>query len=170
VAPGLRATVSTVFVLGVCLGLVPWQMRQLDAAIGVPVGTLLTYGGAFLFVAGAGLLFAGAYYLKRRGEGAPLAMNPPRRMVVAGPYAYLQHPMLSGFLAMALGEALWLHSPSVTVYAVLLGLLTNVFAIYVEEPRLEKRFGEDYRAYQEVTPRWLPFGGRAQERPSSSAE
>jgi protein-S-isoprenylcysteine O-methyltransferase Ste14 len=170
VAPGLRVAVSTVFILGVLLGLVPWQVRQFDAAIVVSIGTLLTYGGVFLFVAGAGLLFAGAYYLKRRGEGTPLAMSQPQRMVVAGPYAYLQHPMLSGFLAMALGEALWLHSPSVTAYAVLLGLLTNVFVIYVEEPRLEKRFGEDYRAYQDVTPRWLPFGGRARERPSASAE
>ena len=43
------------------------------------------------------------------------------------------------------------------VYALLLTVLANLYVIYIEEPGLEKRFGEDYRAYRAATPRWLPF-------------
>jgi len=78
-------------------------------------------------------------------------------MVVAGPYAYTQHPIMLGVLAMAFGEALWLRSPSLGVYALLLTVLINLYVVYIEEPGLEKRFGEDYRAYRAATPRWLPF-------------
>ena len=78
-------------------------------------------------------------------------------MVVAGPYAYTQHPIMLGVLAMALGEALWLRSPSLGVYALLLTVLINLYVVYIEEPGLEKRFSEDYRAYRAATPRWVPF-------------
>jgi len=43
------------------------------------------------------------------------------------------------------------------VYALLLTVLINLYVVYIEEPGLEKRFSEDYRAYRAATPRWLPF-------------
>ena len=156
-SPGLRTTLYAVFVLGVLLGYLPWQMLRLDAVMGKYLGTLLTYGGAFLFLAGALLLFSGAYYLVLRGEGTPLPLDPTKRMVVAGPYAHIQHPMALGLLSVAFAEALWLHSPSLGVYALLLTVLVNLYLTYIEEPGLEKRFGEDYRAYRTAVPRWLPF-------------
>jgi protein-S-isoprenylcysteine O-methyltransferase Ste14 len=156
-SPGLRTTLYAIFVLGVLLGYLPWQVLRLDAVIGEHLDTLLTYTGALLFVAGALLLFSGAYYLVLRGDGTPLPFDPTKRMVVAGPYAHIQHPMALGLLAMVFAEALWLHSPSLGVYALLLTLLVNLYLTYVEEPGLERRFGEDYRAYRAAVPRWLPF-------------
>jgi protein-S-isoprenylcysteine O-methyltransferase Ste14 len=132
-------------------------MLQLDATIGESLDPILTYAGALLFMAGALLAFSGAYYLVRRGEGTPLPLDPPHRMVVAGPYAYIQHPIMLGVITMAVGEALWVHSPSLGMYALLLTVLINLYVVYIEEPNLEKRFGEDYRAYRAATPRWLPF-------------
>lgn len=159
-SPALRTALYAALVLGVLLGYLPWQVLRLDAVIGEYLGTLLTYGGALLFLAGAALLFSGAYYLVLRGNGTPLLFDPPQRLVVAGPYARLQHPMALGLLSMAIAEALWLHSPSLGAYALLLTVLLNLHLIYIEEPGLEKRFGEDYRAYRATVPRWLPFGRR----------
>jgi len=156
-SPGLRTTLYATLILGVLLGYLPWQALRLDTVVGESLGTILTYTGALLFIVGALLSFSGAYYLVRRGEGTPLPLDPPHRMVVAGPYAYTQHPIMLGVLAMALGEASWLHSPSLGVYALLLTVLINLYVVYIEEPGLEKRFSEDYRAYRAATPRWLPF-------------
>ncbi|HEV8718660.1 MAG TPA: isoprenylcysteine carboxylmethyltransferase family protein [Candidatus Binatia bacterium] len=156
-SPGLRTLIYAVLVLGVLLGYLPWQALRIDAIIGEYVGTLLTYGGGVLFVAGALLLFSGAYYLVLRGDGTPLPFDPPKRLVVAGPYARLQHPMALGLFSMAFAEALWFHSPSLGIYALLLTILVNLYLTYLEEPGLERRFGEDYRAYRAAVPRWLPF-------------
>jgi protein-S-isoprenylcysteine O-methyltransferase Ste14 len=156
-SPGLRTLIYAVLVLGVLLGYLPWQVLRLDTVIGEYVGTLLTYGGVSLFLAGALLLFSGAYYLVLRGDGTPLPFDPTKRLVVAGPYAHIQHPMTFGLLSMAFAEALWLRSPSLGIYALLLTMLVNLYLTYIEEPVLERRFGEDYRAYRAAVPRWLPF-------------
>src|SRR5215813_833105 len=156
-SPGVRTLIYAVLVLGVFLGYLPWQALRIDAVIGEHVGTLLTYGGGVLFAAGAVLSFSGAYYLVLRGDGTPLPFDPPKRLVVAGPYARLQHPMALGLLSMAFAEALWFHSPSLGIYALLLTILIKLYLAYVEEPGLERRFGEVYRAYRAAVPRWLPF-------------
>jgi protein-S-isoprenylcysteine O-methyltransferase Ste14 len=78
-------------------------------------------------------------------------------MVVAGPYARVQHPMMLGLLMVAYAEALWCYSVSLGLYAVLLTVLANIYLTYIEEPGLENRFGDDYRAYHTAVPRWLPL-------------
>lgn len=156
-SPGLRATAYATFILGVLLLYLPWQVLRLDAVIGDSLNTICAYSGAIGLTAGAVLAFSGAYYLVRRGEGTPLPLDPPRRMVVAGPYAHIQHPIFLGVLAMAFGEGLWFRSPSLIVYALLLTVLINLYVVYVEEPGLAKRFGQDYHAYRNAVPRWFPF-------------
>jgi protein-S-isoprenylcysteine O-methyltransferase Ste14 len=163
-SPSLRTLLYAVFVLGVLLGYIPWQALRLDEAVGRSLDTILTASAIVLFLGGALLLFFGAYYLVLRGDGTPFPLDPPKRLVVAGPYAYIQHPMVLGMLMMIFAEALWLHSPSIGLYALLLILLVNLYLTYIEEPGLEKRFGEDYRMYRNVVPRWLPF-----KRPPSEA-
>jgi protein-S-isoprenylcysteine O-methyltransferase Ste14 len=109
-----------------------------------------------LFVLGFVLSFSGVYYLIRRGGGTPLLYRATERLVVAGPYTYLQHPIFLGLLVMLFGEALWLHSPSIGIYAVVLAILSHWYVVSVEEPQLVQRFGADYRAYRRAVPRWLP--------------
>jgi protein-S-isoprenylcysteine O-methyltransferase Ste14 len=156
-SPTLRTILYAVLFLGFWLGYLPWQVLRLDAAIGQFLQAFLMYLGLLLFVLGAGLLFSGAYYLVLRGEGTPLPLDPPKRMVVAGPYARVQHPLMLGLLLVAFAEAFWFYSASLCLYAVLLVVLANLYLTYIEEPRLEKRFGDDYRAYRHAVPRWLPL-------------
>jgi protein-S-isoprenylcysteine O-methyltransferase Ste14 len=156
-SPGLRTLLYVSFVLGVLLGYLPWQVLRLDAVLSDYLGTILNTAGVVLFLFGAVMVFTGAYYLVLRGGGTPLPLDSTQRLVVAGPYAYIQHPMALGLLSLAFAEALWFHSPSLGVYALLLTVLINLYLTYIEEPGLEKRFGEDYRAYRNAVPRWLPF-------------
>jgi len=156
-SPAVRTTVYVVFVLGLLLLYLPWQLLRTEKEIAESLNPLMTYSGGLLFLAGAALTFSGAYYLVRRGEGTPLLFDPPHRLVVAGPYAHLQHPMLLGVLLMVCGEALWAQSLTLGLYALILIILANLYVVYLEEPGLAKRFGADYRAYQTAVPRWFPF-------------
>jgi protein-S-isoprenylcysteine O-methyltransferase Ste14 len=161
-SPRLRTLIYSIIILGLLLGYVPWQLLQLDAALGESLRSFLMYTGLLLFLLGALLTFSGAYYLVLRGDGTPFLFDPPKRMVVAGPYASMQHPMMLGLLLMVYAEALWFYSVSIILYAVVLTLLSDLYVTYIEEPRLTQRFGDDYRAYRAAVPRWLPFYRRGQ--------
>jgi protein-S-isoprenylcysteine O-methyltransferase Ste14 len=154
--PLLRTTLTVAIILVLLLGCVPAYVLRWDAHVRRALQPLLSYSGVVLLVSGFVVSFSGAYYLMRRGGGTPLMWREAQRLVVAGPYAYLQHPILGGLLMMAFGEALWLSSISVGIYVALLTMVSHYYVVYVEEPRLVQRFGRDYRAYQRAVPRWLP--------------
>ena len=91
-----------------------------------------------------------------RGQGTAAPWNPPRRLVVAGPYRHVRNPMITSVLAMLAGEALVTGSPAL---AVLLGVFFLVNAVYfplVEEKELARRFGREYLEYKKNVPRWWP--------------
>ena len=87
----LRATVYTLVIPGFLVGYLPWKLRLLEAAAPLPFSTLLSLLGFLLCLSGGALVFSAAYYLVRRGDGTPFPLDPPQRMVVAGPYAHIQH-------------------------------------------------------------------------------
>ena len=79
---------GTVF-LGLLVVYLPYfQVRRLDEHLSSFLAPLLRYGGIGLFVLGAALVFAAAYYLVRRGEGTPAPFDAPKKFVLAGPLSY----------------------------------------------------------------------------------
>ena len=154
-----RATVHTLLIPGFLTGYLPWKLRYFEAAGSFPpsVAWLLGLTGAALCMAGVALLVSSASYLLRRGDGTPFPLDPPVRMVVAGPYAHIQHPMLVGCLVVLVGQAVWCASTAVLTYAALLATVGVGYLRWIEEPELRRRFGVDYAAYQAATPRWLPL-------------
>ena len=155
--PRLHMTILTVFfILGVFLVYVPLHLRPLDKHWKDTLIPVFSYSGALVSIAGALLSLSGSYYLLRRGAGPSFVLTPPQKLVVACPYAHLQHPILLGGLAILIGEALWLWSLSIMIYSVLLALVSHYYVVRVEEPRLRQKFGTDYHAYQRAVPRWFP--------------
>lgn len=152
----LRATVYTLVIPGFLGGYLPWKLRPLEAATPLPFSILFSLLGFLLCLGGGALLFSAAYYLVRRGGGTPFPLDPPQRMVVAGPYAHIQHPMLCGLFAILCGQIVWFPSGHVLLYTVFLLLISRALVLHREEPTLRKRFGEDYVAYQAAIPRWVP--------------
>lgn len=120
------------------------------------LGLVFAVGGTLLGLAGAALLLSAAYYLRRRGEASPVSLTPPKRLVVSGPYAHVQHPMLLGVLCLGLGTAGGLRCVGLGLASIGFALMAHVFVILREEPALRQRFGDDYAAYQAATPRWFP--------------
>jgi len=90
------------------------------------------------------------------GRGTPAPFDPPRRLVVRGPYRYLRNPMyLGAFIALG-GAAMVYRSIPLAGYAGLFLLATHLFVVWYEEPTLAHLFGEEYQRYRAEVRRWLP--------------
>ena len=118
-------------------------------SLGVAAGLVCLALGVTLFVACL-RLFAG------EGEGTLAPWDPPRALVVSGPYRWVRNPMISGVIAVLLGEAFLLRSLPHLAWAVFFAALNLVYIPLVEEPGLTRRFGDAYRRYCENVPRVVP--------------
>ena len=140
--------------------LVPlWLARR--AAISLAIarsssGLVAQAAGLVLMLAGLTLFAASLRRLAAEGHGTLAPWDPPRELVVRGPYRHVRDPMISGVLLVLLGEALVLRSPSHLVWACAVLVINAVYIPLVEEPGLERRFGERYREYRRRVPRLLP--------------
>jgi protein-S-isoprenylcysteine O-methyltransferase Ste14 len=155
-----RTLGAIIFGLGLLLVVLPWQVLRLEEKTNARLSMVAVCSGGLLFLAGIGLAFSGAHYLVHRGGGTLWPLMPPRRMVVAGPYAHMQHPIWLGLLLVVCGEVLWMRSALLALYAVIVMILASWYVTTIEEPRLAHRFGADYQAYRNAVPRWLPFPRR----------
>lgn len=112
--------------------------------------------GIALVVAGSALALGCILTFSLVGKGTPAPFDPPRHLVVTGPYRYLRNPMyLGAFLALS-GAALVYRSLALLGYAVLFLVATHLFVVGYEEPTLARTFGDQYRAYQKRVHRWVP--------------
>ncbi len=114
--------------------------------------------GAIPLLAGAALMLACVWRFGSQGEGTPAPFDPPRRLVVAGPYRYVRNPMYWGMALFLVGEAALFADASVrlVLYGAALVSGVNLFLRLYEEPSLRRRFGDDYARYCSNVGRWLP--------------
>ena len=128
---------------------VGWGLDGAAAALPVALGVALIAAGLAIW-AWTVRLFA------RIGEGTLAPWDATRHLVVEGPYRHVRNPMITGVLAVLLGEAALLGSPDILVWAALFFAINAVYFPLIEEPGLERRFGDEYREYRRNVPRWLP--------------
>ncbi len=91
-----------------------------------------------------------------RGKGTLAPWDPPKHLVVEGPYRYVRNPMISGVLFVLIGEALLLRSWAHGQWALLFLVINLVYIPLSEEPQLEARFGASYAEYRRHVRRLLP--------------
>jgi protein-S-isoprenylcysteine O-methyltransferase Ste14 len=92
----------------------------------------------------------------RVGEGTLAPWDPPRKLVVEGPYRRWRHPMISGVALILAGETIALWTLPTTIWLAAFVAVNAVYLPLVEEPRLVRRFGADYEEYRRQVPRFLP--------------
>ena len=153
-----RELVKAILILpGTALVYVPGAIVWLSGAVApaAPAGPRFWIGAA-LAVAGFAVavwtvrLFAGV------GEGTPAPWAPPAKLVVRGPYRHVRNPMISSVLVMLAAESLLFGSWYIAGWAVVFFGGNAIYFARVEEPALERRFGEVYRLYRANVPRWVP--------------
>ena len=109
-----------------------------------------------LGLAGFGLAILTVRLLMIVGEGTPAPWNPPRKLVVRGPYRYVRNPMITSVLMMLSAETLATELWPLVAWLVFFFVANCVYFPLVEEKGLERRFGDAYRTYKANVPRWLP--------------
>jgi protein-S-isoprenylcysteine O-methyltransferase Ste14 len=112
--------------------------------------------GFLLAVAGAVVLVASILDFARKGRGTLAPIDPPKQLVVTGPYRYVRNPMYLGVLTILLGETLFFRSSALLVYSIVVLAMFVVFVHAYEEPTLRRQFGESYSRYARSVRRWIP--------------
>jgi len=90
------------------------------------------------------------------GKGTPAPFDPPRRLVIRGPYRFVRNPMYIGAAVALGGAAVYYESIPLLVYICLFLVIAHLFVIVYEEPTLLRTFGPDYEEYCCHVRRWWP--------------
>jgi protein-S-isoprenylcysteine O-methyltransferase Ste14 len=148
----LRALVVAPLFVSIWMYIVPRWIAGADAFLDPrPPGWIVVAIGA---VIGIPCVWEFAW----RGFGTPAPFDPPRRLVVTGPYRWVRNPMYIGMGIALVGEALVF--PHLTrIILIMTGVLwiaVSIFIMLFEEPVLRSMFGADYEAYCREVHRWIP--------------
>ena len=160
--PARRRTLMTpigLLVFASILLLLVFGSLYMDGALSLPrllPGFLGSAIGGVLLVAGV-VLWAWCVIWFMRARGTPVPFNPPRELVIVGPYAWSRNPMLAGVFACLFGIGFLLHSVSTVFIWTPIFVLLNVLELkLLEEPELERRFGQSYVEYKRRVPMFVP--------------
>lgn len=146
--------------IGFLLVFLPGQFLSWSGVVRPSRIGLLEAAGIALGAAGAALALWCILAFVVIGKGTPAPFDPPRKLVIRGPYRYVRNPMYLGATLALLGAALFYRSLLLLAYAGVLLLVTHVFVVAYEEPTLARLFGAEYQAYRASVRRWVPTGGR----------
>jgi protein-S-isoprenylcysteine O-methyltransferase Ste14 len=152
----VRAATYATFFIGLVLVFGPARVLAWAGLAGPAVIGLPQVAGMLVAAAGAGLAVWCVLAFALIGRGTPAPFDPPRRLVVAGPYRAVRNPMYLGATLALAGAALFYGSYALLAYAAIFLLLTHVFVVSYEEPTLRRAFGQEYEAYCRRVRRWRP--------------
>jgi protein-S-isoprenylcysteine O-methyltransferase Ste14 len=141
--------------LGICLiaapniPIPPLNDRFLPLALWpVQLGLALTFAGLALAV-WARMLLGGNW-------SSDVTLKRDHELIVAGPYAFVRHPIYTGILLAFFGTALAVGEWRALLGVVLVGV-AYWFKLKIEDAVMRRQFGEAYARYAERVPALVPF-------------
>lgn len=90
------------------------------------------------------------------GYGTPVPLDPPRKLVLTGPYAYVRNPMQIAGLLLALLLPLRYPTPYMLFYLLDMALVSLVLFALFERDELAERFGAEFIQYRKAVRNWIP--------------
>jgi protein-S-isoprenylcysteine O-methyltransferase Ste14 len=124
-----------------------WPAHLVPAALGTPVGLILTLVAVALFVSAVRSF---------RAAGTPIPGNQPATTIVrTGPYRFSRNPIYLAFSFLQLGIAIWVNSVGLLLMLIPAHALMSFVVIPREERYLEARFPSEYVPYKASVRRWL---------------
>jgi protein-S-isoprenylcysteine O-methyltransferase Ste14 len=152
----IRAVTYATLFIGVVLVYLPgqalsWAGVARPARLGLPqlVGIIATASGAALAV-WCILSFVVI------GRGTPAPFDPPRHLVIGGPYRHVRNPMYLGAGVALAGAAVFYQTAALLAYAAAFLVIMHLVVVLYEEPTLRQAFGKDYDEYCRRVRRWWP--------------
>jgi protein-S-isoprenylcysteine O-methyltransferase Ste14 len=152
----VRATTYSALFIGLLLLVLPGRILSSTGVVRPPAVGPYEIAGMLLGAGGAALALACIVTFVFVGTGTPAPFDPPRRLVIRGPYRFLRNPMYLGAGLALLGAAVSYRSVPLLGYAVAFLLVTHAFVVLYEEPTLRRSFDGEYEAYCRRVGRWWP--------------
>ena len=152
----VRAVTYSALFIGLLLVYLPdrllsWSGIIRPAAIGVQ-----QVAGMVIGAVGATVALWCIFTFATIGRGTPAPFDPPRRLVIRGPYRFVRNPMYLGAGLALASAALFYESLPLLGYAGVFLLATHLIVVWYEEPTLRQTFGQEYEAYCRQVRRWRP--------------
>jgi protein-S-isoprenylcysteine O-methyltransferase Ste14 len=152
----VRAITYAAVFIGFVLVYLPGRFLSWSGIVEPPTTGTPQVAGMIIVAIGTALAFWCLFTFVFIGKGTPAPFDPPRKLVIRGPYRFVRNPMYIGAGMTLAGVALFYESLSVSIYACLFFLITHLFVVLYEEPTLRRTFGTEYEAYCDRVKRWLP--------------
>ena len=96
-----------------------------------------------------------AFFLFRSGHEAVIGEQRPARILSAGAFRYVRHPLYLGSILVYFGLTVSTASLFCLALLVAIVLFYNYIADF-EEKLMQAKFGQAYIAYREKTGKWIP--------------
>ena len=149
------ATYSALFI-SLFLIFLPARILNATGIIAPPAIGAWQVAGMLLGASGAVLALTCIFTFVFIGRGTPAPFDPPRRLVMRGPYRLIRNPMYVGAGLALSGAALFYQSIRLLGYAGAFLTITHLFVVLYEEPALRRTFAGEYEAYCQRVGRWWP--------------
>ena len=151
----VRAVTYATLFIGLLLVFVPARILERSGMVRPAQLGAVEYTGIVVAVAGWALALWCILTFALIGRGTPAPFDPPRKLVIQGPYRYVRNPMYLGAALTLCGVALFYRSRALLAYMAVFLIATHIFVVWYEEPTLTRLFGADYEAYRTRVGRWL---------------
>ena len=155
----LRNTIALpVMVLAVVSTAIIWLTRSWRPGWGLSgwPAYLPALAGVVMIGIGLSLVAATIRLFAAVGEGTLAPWDPPKNLVVAGPYRHVRNPMHSGIFITLYGESLIAGSMPLLLVTTAIFVFHWFYIPLMEERWLTDRFGQDYLTYKQHVPAWVP--------------
>lgn len=153
----LFAIAALPFVVAVLIPMWVAQGNAVAFALGATPGyVVVQIAGMFVLLVGLALFASSLRRFAGDGQGTLAPWDPPRRLVVSGPYRYVRNPMISGVIFVLVGESMVLLSGANALWALAVFVVNAIYIPLLEEPMLRERFAAAYEEYSTRVPRLVP--------------
>jgi protein-S-isoprenylcysteine O-methyltransferase Ste14 len=152
----VRAVTYAALFIGLVLIYVPARLLSWSGIVRPAAIEVQQVAGMVTGAAGAAVALWCIFTFASIGRGTPAPFDPPRRLVIRGPYRFVRNPMYIGAGLALASAALFYESLPLLGYTGLFFLATHFFVVWYEEPTLRQTFGQEYEAYCRQVRRWWP--------------
>ena len=152
----IRAIVYSTLFIGFVLVFLPARVLAWSGIVGPADVGLMQIAGLVIGAIGAFVAVWCIATFVTVGRGTPMPLDPPRRLVDAGPYRLVRNPMYIGAGLALMGAALFYESWALLGYCAAFAIVMHLFVVRYEEPTLRASFGDDYVRYCQRVRRWWP--------------
>ncbi len=155
----IKNLIFTVLVPGTVVVYIPYRIIKDQYNSFAIHWNMLHISSVFVIVTGTSIYFYCLWDFAVTGRGTPAPIDAPKHLVIKGLYSYVRNPMYIGVLLALLGCSALYDSLTMLQYTLLMGIIFHAAVIVMEEPILQRKYGESYKIYCKAVRRWTPGKG-----------